>query len=62
MGLAVAPATWYNIGLISRHYLRGMRGHDLIPGKYTNEAERGNNVDECLDEQYLSQIIARVAC
>lgn len=43
-------------------YLRGMRGHDLIPGKYTNEAERGNNVDECLDEQYLSQVIARVAC
>ena len=43
-------------------FLRKSDSHALIPGKYTNEAEKGNDVDECLDEWYLSQIVARVAC
>lgn len=34
--------------------------HNLVPGKYTNEAADGNQVDECRDETYLAQIIDRV--
>lgn len=33
-----------------------------IPGKYTNEATLGNQVTDCDDPTYLSQIIARVGC
>lgn len=41
-------------------YLRSAKKHDLIPGKYTNEAVGGNNVRECNDLLYNSQIIARI--
>lgn len=41
-------------------YLRGSKSHDLIPGKFTNEAAQGSNVDDCDDEWYNSQIIARI--
>lgn len=41
-------------------YLRKASKHDIIPGKFTNEAANGNNVAECEDEEYLNQIIARI--
>lgn len=44
-------------------FLRGVKDATervVIPGKYTNEAKGGNVVDVCLDEAYLSQIIATV--
>lgn len=41
-------------------YLRGSKSHDLIPGKYTNEAAQGNNVVDCNDAWYNSQIVARI--
>lgn len=41
-------------------YKRGSKSHELIPGKYTNEATNGNEVDECEDGAYLSQIVARI--
>ena len=31
-----------------------------IKGKYTNESKGGDVVDECKDEQYLSQIICDI--
>ena len=31
-----------------------------VKGKYTNESENGHLVDDCNDEQYLSQIITRI--
>lgn len=43
-------------------YLRGSKERVAIPGKFTNEAADGRQVAECLDEKYLSQIIARVGC
>lgn len=39
-------------------YLCGAKKHDLIPGKFTNEAAQGSNVDDCDDEWYNSQIVA----
>lgn len=41
-------------------YLRGSKSHDLIPGKFTNEAAQGSQVDECDDAWYNSQIVARI--
>ena len=41
-------------------YCRKSKSHDIIPGKYTNEAVNGSEVEECIDEEYLSQIIARI--
>ena len=32
----------------------------IVEGKYTNEAIGGNNVVECADEKYLSQIICDI--
>lgn len=41
-------------------FLHGSHGHDIISGKYTNEAEGGNVVDDCLDENYLKEIVAKI--
>lgn len=41
-------------------YQRGSQKHELIPGKFTNEAVEGSNVDECNDEWYNSQIVAQI--
>lgn len=41
-------------------YLRGAKKHDIIPGKFTNEALQGSNVDDCNDEWYNSQIVAYI--
>lgn len=41
-------------------YLRGSKKHELIPGKFTNEATEGSKVDDCNDKWYNSQIVARV--
>lgn len=41
-------------------FLRGSHGHDAISGKYTNEAEGGDEVDDCLDENYLKEIAVRI--
>lgn len=41
-------------------YLRKSSGHDLIPGKYTNEVAQGSQVDDCEDTWYTSQIVARI--
>lgn len=41
-------------------YLRKATGHDRIPGKFTNEAAQGNQVDDCDDAWYNSQIVARI--
>lgn len=41
-------------------FLRGSKGHEQIPGKFTNEASGGNVVESCDDAQYMQQIIRRV--
>ena len=41
-------------------YLRGAKKHDMIPGKFTNEADQVCDVDDCNDEWYKSQIVARI--
>lgn len=41
-------------------FLRGKTGHDVISGKYTNEASGGNIVEECLDKTYLASIVKRI--
>lgn len=51
-----------NIDIEYEWYLRGAKDRVAIPGKFTNEAADGRQVAECLDEKYLSQIIARVGC
>ncbi len=43
-------------------FVRKAKNHDIIPGKYTNEAEKGNIVDNCIDQNYLSQVILRIGC
>ena len=43
-------------------YLRKAKEHEIVPGKFTNEAEKGNIVDDCQDQWYLSQIVARICC
>ena len=52
-----------DIGHIDISYewiLRRAKEREAIPGKFTNEAAGGNIVEDCLDEGYLSQIIAKV--
>jgi glycosyltransferase family protein len=46
---------------IEYEYFRN-KNHEggIIKGKYTNEAEGGDVVDECRDAQYLSQIICDI--
>lgn len=51
-----------NIDVEYEWYLRGAKERIAIPGKFTNEAAGGREVDDCLDETYLSQIVARVGC
>lgn len=41
-------------------FLRGTTGHDIISGKYTNEASGGNIVEECLDKEYLASIVKQI--
>lgn len=41
-------------------YQRGDTKGGIVEGKYTNEAIGGNNVVECADEKYLSQIICDI--
>lgn len=43
-------------------YLRKAKEHEIVLGKFTNEAEKGNIVDDCQDQWYLSQIVARICC
>ena len=38
----------------------GAKGHDQVAGKFTNEAENGNQVADCADENYQQQIICRI--
>lgn len=51
-----------NIDIEYEWFLRGAKERTAIPGKFTNEAAGGREVSDCLDETYLSQIIARVGC
>lgn len=51
-----------NIDIEYEWYLRGAKERVAIPGKFTNEASGGREFSDCRDEQYLSQIIARVGC
>lgn len=41
-------------------FLRRSKAKEAIPGKFTNEAVGGDIVEDCLDERYLSQIVAKV--
>lgn len=38
----------------------GAQGHDLIAGKFTNEATAGHKVADCEDENYLREIVCRI--
>ena len=50
-----------DIGHLDIGYERLLTGNTgAIPGKYTNEAEGGNIVADCLDEKYLSEIATRI--
>jgi hypothetical protein len=40
--------------------LRNATTKIAIPGKFTNEVQGGNQVEEIKDEKYLSQIVARI--
>ena len=51
-----------NIDIEYDQYLRGAKARIAIPGKFTNEAKDGRTFTDCLDETYLSQIVARVGC
>lgn len=44
------------------YMLRKSEQKHRIPGKYNNEVEGGDQVEECLDEAYQRQIIRRVSC
>ena len=41
-------------------FLQGVAERVAIKGKYTNEVAEGRNVDDCLDEKYISQVICRL--
>ena len=43
-------------------FLQGAKERVSIPGKFTNEAKEEHCYTECLDKNYLSQIIDRVGC
>ncbi len=61
--LCKAGITAYDIGHCDIEYEWMLARTDTkiaIPSKFTNEADGGNIVDDCLDETYKSQIIARV--
>jgi hypothetical protein len=52
-----------DIGHIDIEYewmLRNATSKIAIPGKFTNEVSGGNKVEEVIDNQYLSQIVARI--
>ena len=38
-----------------------MTNKGIIPGKYNNEVENGNIVDNCSDEKYINSIICNFA-
>lgn len=41
-------------------FLGGAKNHDIVAGKFTNEAEAGNQVSECEDPEYINSIIRRI--
>lgn len=43
-------------------FLNGAKEHEAVSGKFTNEASDGNQVNDCDDNSYLSQIVCRVGC
>lgn len=50
-----------DLGHLDIAYERILRNCDgKIPGKYTNESEGGNIVDDCVDVEYISQIAERI--
>ncbi len=50
-----------DIGHLDISYEKFKSGNnDAVPGKYTNESQGGNIVDDCLDADYISQIVARI--
>lgn len=51
-----------NIDIEYEWYLNGAKERVAIPGKFTNEAVDGREVGACMDQTYLSQIIARIGC
>lgn len=51
-----------NIDIEYEWFLRGAKERIAIEGKFTNEAKDGRTYTKCIDEKYLSQIIARVDC
>ena len=43
------------------YLIRKMTNKGIIPGKYNNEVDNGNIVDNCSDEEYLNSIIYNFA-
>lgn len=43
-------------------FLKGTKTRVAVSGKYTNEVFKGNEVEDCKDSRYLSQIIERIGC
>lgn len=43
-------------------FLNGARDHELISGKFTNEAPNGDQVQDCKDSEYLKQVVKRINC
>lgn len=41
-------------------FLNGAKSHDVVSGKFTNEARGGDLVSDCEDTAYLNQIICRI--
>ncbi len=42
-------------------YLNADTNKGAVNGKYTNEVAEGNQIEDCLDEQYISQIICDIS-
>ena len=50
-----------DIGHLDISYEKFKSGSNAaVPGKYTNASAGGNIVDECIDADYISQIVAKI--
>lgn len=61
--LALSGIQAIDLGHLDISYMRILTGNmGAIPGKYTNEADGGNVVDDCDDPEYLEQILCYIGC
>lgn len=49
-----------HIDIVYEWHLRGANGKILVPGKYVNEVQGGNIVEDCKDPDYIKSIIFKL--